>query len=43
VSNGGKQVIFNAVLATFNPGDEVVIPTPGWITYADIVNLAGAE
>ncbi|OCP21241.1 MULTISPECIES: pyridoxal phosphate-dependent aminotransferase [unclassified Ensifer] len=41
VSGGGKQVIFNAILATCNPGDEVVIPTPSWVSYADIVKLAG--
>ncbi|MDA9516677.1 aspartate aminotransferase [Bradyrhizobium sp. CCBAU 11430] len=40
IANGGKQIIFNALFATCNPGDEVVIPTPGWITYADIVLLA---
>ncbi len=42
VCGGGKQVIFNAILATCNPGDEVVIPTPSWISYADIVRFAGA-
>ncbi|HXV32164.1 MAG TPA: pyridoxal phosphate-dependent aminotransferase, partial [Sinorhizobium sp.] len=41
VAGGGKQVIFNAVLATCNPGDEVVIPSPAWISYADIVRFAG--
>lgn len=41
VAGGGKQVIFNAVMATCNPGDEVVIPAPGWISYADIVRFAG--
>lgn len=41
VAGGGKQVIFNAMLATLNPGDEVVIPTPAWISYADIVRFAG--
>lgn len=41
VSGGGKQVIFNAALATCNPGDEVVIPSPAWISYADIVRFAG--
>ncbi|WP_047459276.1 pyridoxal phosphate-dependent aminotransferase [Rhizobium rhizogenes] len=40
-AGGGKQVIFNAVMATCNPGDEVVIPAPGWISYADIVRFAG--
>lgn len=39
-AGGGKQVIFNAMLATLNPGDEVVIPTPSWISYADIVRFA---
>ncbi|MCK1281059.1 pyridoxal phosphate-dependent aminotransferase [Bradyrhizobium sp. 61] len=42
IGNGGKQIIFNALLATCNAGDEVVIPAPGWITYADIVQLAEA-
>ncbi len=40
VSTGGKQVIFNAMLATLNPGDEVIIPTPCWVSYPDIVSLA---
>lgn len=40
--NGAKQVIFDAIMASCNPGDEVIIPMPGWITYADIVNLSGA-
>lgn len=42
IANGGKQIIFNAILASCNPGDEVIIPTPGWITYADIVRFAEA-
>src|SRR5690349_13050246 len=42
VGTGGKQVIYNALLATLNPGDEVVIPSPCWVSYADIVMLAGA-
>ncbi len=41
VSSGGKQVIFNAMVATLNPGDEVIIPTPYWVSYPDIVRLAG--
>lgn len=41
VANGGKQVIFNALMATLDPGDEVVIPAPYWISYADITHLAG--
>lgn len=43
VSAGGKQVLFNALMATLNPGDEVVIPAPYWVSYPDIVRLAGAE
>jgi len=42
VAPGGKPIIFNAMLATLNPGDEVVIPTPYWVSYPDIVLLAGA-
>ena len=41
VSGGGKQIIFNAMMATCDPGDEVVIPSPSWISYADIVKFAG--
>ena len=41
VSTGGKQVLFNALLATLNPGDEVVIPAPFWVSYPDMVKLAG--
>jgi aspartate aminotransferase len=41
VSPGGKAVIFNALLATINPGDEVIIPAPYWVSYPDIVLLAG--
>ncbi|MEQ8825892.1 MAG: pyridoxal phosphate-dependent aminotransferase [Filomicrobium sp.] len=41
VGTGGKQVLFNALLATLNPGDEVIIPTPCWVSYADIVLLGG--
>lgn len=40
VSTGGKQVIFNAMLATIDPGDEVIIPAPCWVSYPDIVSLA---
>ncbi len=43
VGNGGKQVIFNALLATLGPGDEVVIPAPYWVSYPDMVRLAEAE
>ena len=42
VGAGGKQVLFNALMATLNPGDEVVIPAPYWVSYADIVLLTGA-
>lgn len=42
VANGGKQIVFNAIFASCDPGDEVVVPAPGWITYADIVRLAEA-
>ena len=41
VGAGGKQIIFNAILATVNPGDEVIIPAPYWVSYPDIVLLAG--
>lgn len=40
VGTGGKQVIFNAIMATVSPGDEVIIPTPYWVSYPDMVNLA---
>ncbi|MBU6498130.1 MAG: pyridoxal phosphate-dependent aminotransferase [Rhodospirillales bacterium] len=40
VSTGGKQVIFNAMVATLNKGDEAIIPTPCWVSYPDIVTLA---
>lgn len=42
IGNGGKQIIFDALMATCNPGDEVVIPAPGWISYADMVMVAEA-
>ena len=41
VGAGGKQVIYNAFLATINSGDEVIIPSPFWVSYPDIVLLAG--
>ena len=41
VGTGGKQIIFNAILATVNPGDEVIISAPYWVSYPDIVLLAG--
>ena len=43
VGTGGKQVLFNALLATINPGDEVVMPAPCWVSYADIVLLCGGK
>jgi aspartate aminotransferase len=42
VAAGGKQIIFNALLATLNPGDEVVIPVPYWVSYPEIVRLCDA-
>jgi len=41
VSVGGKQVLYNAFMATLNPGDEVIIPAPYWVSYPDMVLLAG--
>ena len=43
VASGGKQIIFNALMATLNPGDEVVVPVPYWVSYPEIVRLCGAE
>ncbi|TVP71804.1 MAG: pyridoxal phosphate-dependent aminotransferase [Rhodobacteraceae bacterium] len=43
VGTGGKQVLYNALMATLNPGDEVVIPAPYWVSYPDMVLLAGGE
>lgn len=40
ISNGAKQCIFNAVLSLVNPGDEVLIPSPYWVSHPEIVNLA---
>ena len=41
VGTGGKQVIYNAMMATLNEGDEVIVPAPFWVSYPDIVLLAG--
>jgi aspartate aminotransferase len=41
VGTGGKQIIYNALMATVDPGDEVIIPRPYWVSYPDIVFLAG--
>lgn len=43
VASGGKQIIFNALLATLNPNDEVVVPVPYWVSYPEVVRLCGAE
>jgi aspartate aminotransferase len=43
VAPGGKSVLFNALLATLNKGDEVIIPSPYWVTYPDVVLLAGGK
>jgi aspartate aminotransferase len=43
VGTGGKQVLYNALMVTLNPGDEVVIPAPFWVSYPDMVLLAGGE
>jgi aspartate aminotransferase len=43
VGSGGKHVIYNALVATLNPGDEVVIPRPYWVSYPDMALLAGGE
>jgi aspartate aminotransferase len=43
VSNGAKHSCYNAILATCEPGDEVIIPSPYWVSYPDMVRLAGAE
>ena len=43
VGTGGKQILYNALMATLNPGDEVLIPAPYWVSYPDMVLLAGGE
>ena len=43
VGTGGKQVLYNAFMATLNPNDEVIIPTPYWVSYPDMVLLGGGE
>jgi aspartate aminotransferase len=43
ISVGGKHVIFNLTQALVNPGDEVIIPVPYWVTYKDVVNYAGGK
>ena len=41
VSTGGKQVLYNALVATLNPGDEVIIPAPYWVSYPEMVAIYG--
>ncbi len=43
VCSGGKQVIYNALAATLNPGDEVIVPAPYWVSYPEMVQLCGAK
>ena len=43
MSPGGKPVIFNAFMATLNPGDEVVIPTPYWVSYPEMALMCGGD
>jgi aspartate aminotransferase len=43
IGAGGKQVLYNAFMATLNPGDEVIIPAPYWVSYPDMVLLAGGK
>jgi aspartate aminotransferase len=43
IGTGGKQVLFNALMATINAGDEVIIPAPYWVSYPEIVALLGGE
>src|SRR6266581_4143146 len=43
IGTGGKQVLYNALMATLNPGDEVIIPAPYWVSYPEMVALAGGE
>jgi aspartate aminotransferase len=43
IGTGGKQVLYNALIATVNPGDEVIVPAPYWVSYPDIVMLGGGK
>lgn len=43
IANGAKQILFDLFLATLEPGDEVIVPTPCWVSYGDIVSLHGGE
>lgn len=42
VATGGKQILFNVLMATLNPGDEVIVPVPFWVSYPEMVQLCGA-
>lgn len=42
-ATGGKQILFNALMATLNPGDEVIIPSPYWVSYPEMVAICGGE
>ncbi len=43
VGTGGKQILYNALMATLDPGDEVIVPAPYWVSYPDMVRLAGGR
>ncbi|WP_395646294.1 pyridoxal phosphate-dependent aminotransferase [Terricaulis sp.] len=43
VASGAKQIIFNAMMASLNPGDEVIVPAPYWVSYLDIIEICGAK
>ena len=43
IGTGGKQILYNALMATLNPGDEVLIPAPYWVSYPDMTLLAGGD
>ena len=43
VGTGGKQILYNALMATLTPDDEVIIPAPYWVSYPDLVKLAGGS
>jgi len=43
VTNGGKQALYNACMAIVDPGDEVILPTPYWVSYPEMIRLAGGE
>lgn len=43
ISNGGKQTLFNLAMVLLDPGDEVILPVPYWVSYPEMVALAGAQ